>query len=258
MPTVKGDVHDIGKNIVGVVLQCNNYEVLDLGVMVPADVILETAEKENADIIGLSGLITPSLEEMRKAAALMKERGMKQPLLIGGATTSAIHTAVKIAPEYDQPVVHVRDASLSTGITAALMSESATKDFTAGLEEEHKRLREQYRSRNTEAEFITLAEARKKRFRPDFSTPPPIPEFTGLRVFRDYPLETLRKYIDWSFFFRAWELDGRYPEIFNDPEKGPEAVKLYDDARAMLDRIISSGTPQSGRLRSLPPRGIYR
>jgi len=241
--TVKGDVHDIGKNIVSVVLQCNNYEVIDLGVMVPAEVILDTAVKEGADIVGLSGLITPSLEEMRYTAALMKKRGMDLPLLIGGATTSKIHTAVKIAPEYDHPVVHVKDASLSAGVISKLLSKTEKAAFAAEVQAGHEKQRDLYSAKSGAIEYISLQQAREKRFVPDFSKAPVKPSFVGQRSFNDYPLEKLREYIDWTFFFYAWEISGKYPEILDDPEKGEEAGKLFKDANLMLDRIIA-GKPE--------------
>ena len=242
LATVKGDVHDIGKNIVGVVLQCNNYEIIDLGVMVPAEVILDTAEREEADIIGLSGLITPSLEQMRLTAAEMEKRGMKLPLLIGGATTSKIHTALKIAPAYSGTTVHVKDASLSVGTVSKLFSPAERKNFAAGVEAEHERQRDLYNSKSGAIEYIPLTEAREKRFRPDFTSHRPVkPSFTGAKSFKDFPLAELREYIDWSYFFYAWEMQGRYPEILDDSEKGAEARKLFDDAQEMLDIIVSTG-----------------
>ena len=236
LATVKGDVHDIGKNIVGVVLQCNNYEIIDLGVMVPSETILDTAAAEEADIIGLSGLITPSLEEMRTVASMMKQRAMKQPLLIGGATTSKIHTAVKIAPEYNEPVVHVKDASLSAGVLSRLLSQGGRAEYAAEVEAAHRHQRELFAGKQESIEYIPLAEAREARFRPRYS--PKKPSFTGQQSLQNYPLERLRPYIDWTFFFYAWEISGKYPEIFDDPDKGAEARKLYDDADLMLDRII--------------------
>ncbi len=240
MATVKGDVHDIGKNIVGVVLSCNNYEVIDLGVMVPAAKILEIAENENADVIGLSGLITPSLEEMVQVALEMKRTGMKVPLLIGGATTSAIHTAVKIAPGYDQPVIHVRDASKVTGVLSQLFSPATSEKYVKEIEASYKKLREQHFGRQQEKKNISLEEARQNRYKGDWSSAViSEPKLTGSKYFENFPLEELRPYIDWTFFFHAWKLNGKYPAIFDDPVKGEEAKKLFDDALKMLDQIVN-------------------
>ena len=251
--TVKGDVHDIGKNIVTVVLQCNNYEVIDLGVMVPAEEILDAAEKEGADIIGLSGLITPSLEEMKNVAALMQKRGITRPLLIGGATTSKIHTAVKIAPEYNHPVVHVKDASLSSGVISKLLSKNEKNAFIAEVNAGHEKQRELYKAKIGKIEYLSLGDARKKRFKPDFSIKPLKPSFIGQRTFSEYALEKLREYIDWTYFFYAWEISGKYPEIFDDPEKGPEALKLFNDANAMLDQIITEKSLKAGGTLAFQP-----
>ena len=254
LATVKGDVHDIGKNIVGVVLQCNNYEIIDLGVMVPADVILDTAVREGADIIGLSGLITPSLEEMRLTAGEMEKRGMKLPLLIGGATTSKIHTALKIAPAYCSTTVHVKDASLSVGTVSKLLSAAEKYAFAAEIDAEHERQRDMYNSKSGAIEYIPLAEAREKRFRPDFNAHPPVkPSFIGVRSFESFRLGQLREYIDWSYFFYAWEMQGRYPEILNDAEKGPEARKLFDDAKQILDMIVDGGRLTANGVLSFMP-----
>jgi 5-methyltetrahydrofolate--homocysteine methyltransferase len=239
MATVKGDVHDIGKNIVGVVLQCNNFEVIDLGVMVPAQKILDTAKEKDVDLIGLSGLITPSLEEMAHVAAEMKRQGYTLPLLIGGATTSRAHTAVKIDPNYDHPVVYVKDASRAVGVAQAL-SEKGTRDaFAAKIHEEYEQVREQHAARQIKIRWLTLEQAR------DNASPvvwkgytPPAPKKPGIHVFRDYPLEEIREYIDWTPFFHTWEMKGSYPKIFHDEAKGEEARKLYNDAQAMLDILI--------------------
>lgn len=240
LATVKGDVHDIGKNIVGVVLSCNNYEIIDLGVMVPTEKILETAEKEQADIIGLSGLITPSLEEMVHVASEMKRKNMKLPLLIGGATTSAIHTAVKIDPVYDQPVIHVRDASKVTGVLSKLLSATQKEDYLKEVETTYEKLRSEHIGRQKKKKYISLEEARKNKFRANWSEASITkPKFTGNKYFDDYPLEKLREYIDWTFFFHAWKLNGKYPAIFDDPVKGDEAQKLFQDAQDMLELIIS-------------------
>ncbi len=239
LATVKGDVHDIGKNIVGVVLGCNNYRVIDLGVMVPAEKILQTAIDEQVDIIGLSGLITPSLEEMVHVASEMERLGLKFPLLIGGATTSEIHTAVKIAPQYSQPVVHVRDASRCVGVLSKLLSEESRPGYVAEIGDKYAALRAKHEGRKDSEALISLAEARKNRLEPGWEQVQiTTPQFTGLMSLEDYPLEELRKYIDWTFFFHAWKIQGKYPEIFDDPVKGEEARKLFDDAGFMIDEII--------------------
>jgi 5-methyltetrahydrofolate--homocysteine methyltransferase len=238
LATVKGDVHDIGKNIVGVVLGCNNYEVIDLGVMVPADTIINTAVSENAEVIGLSGLITPSLEEMVNVAHQMQLKKLEIPLLIGGATTSEMHTAVKISPAYENPVVHVRDASKCTGVLSSLLSTEQKPGFVKKTQERYGQLRDKQALIRKGKQFISLAQARKNRF--PFSLEkeeiiyPPTP---GVWL-RDLSPEVLVPYIDWTFLFHAWKITGRYPDIFDDPVKGTEARKLYEDALAMLDRII--------------------
>ncbi len=238
LATVKGDVHDIGKNIVGVVLACNNYEVIDLGVMVPAEKILEAVEKENADILGLSGLITPSLEEMVHVAREMKRKNMNIPLLIGGATTSEIHTAVKIEPNYAHPVIHVRDAGKVTGVTAKLLSGEKDK-YIAEIETKYEALREKHLKRQQDKTYVPFKQARKNRFKPDWQdTEISEPHFTGVKVLKAYPLEEISPFIDWTFFFHAWKMNGKYPAIFNDPVKGKEAQKLFDDANALLDTIM--------------------
>lgn len=242
LATVKGDVHDIGKNIVGVVLASNNYEIIDLGVMVPLEDILETARDREVDIIGLSGLITPSLDEMVSVATELERQEFKQPLLIGGATTSKIHTAVKIEPKYHAPVVHVKDASLAVGVVNRLLSANERERYAAEVAAEHQRTREKREAKADSREFLSIAEARKRRFRPDFTTPPPTPRMLGVKHFFEYPLKTLAEYIDWSFFFIAWQMHGRYPEIFDDPEQGEEARRLYDDAQELLGKMIESGT----------------
>jgi 5-methyltetrahydrofolate--homocysteine methyltransferase len=249
LATVKGDVHDIGKNIVGVVLRCNNFHVIDLGVMVPAEKILETATNERAAIIGLSGLITPSLDEMVHVAKEMTRQEYTVPLLIGGATTSARHTAVKIAPQYGQPVVHVKDASLSVPVVEKLMDADRRDAFAAQNREVQERDRRNYAERQ-ERKLVPYAEAFARRFSCDWPTVDiPTPEFTGLRVLDDFPLETLRPYIDWSPFFLTWELKGKFPRIFEDPQVGGEAKSLYDDANRLLDRIIAE--------KLLTARGVY-
>ena len=240
MATVKGDVHDIGKNIVGVVLACNNFEVIDLGVMVPAAKILETAKAEGVDMIGLSGLITPSLEEMSHIAKEMKRLGYDIPLLIGGATTSKAHTAIKIDPHYEQPTVWVKDASRAVGVAQKLISKDLKQTFVDELREEYEQVRVNYDKRQAKTEWLTLDQARANKPAIDWSSYTPVkPEMIGLRVFEDYPLEELRDYIDWTPFFHTWEMKKRYPNILDDPEKGEEARKLFNDAQAMLDKIIN-------------------
>lgn len=240
MATVKGDVHDIGKNIVGVVLASNNYDVVDLGVMVPAEDILETARREKADIIGLSGLITPSLDEMVYVASEMERQGFDLPLLVGGATTSRIHTAVKIAPAYHAPVVHVKDASLAVGVVKNLLDQEKRDQYARSVAEDHESTRRKRAEKTETREYLSLEDARARRYRPDYSTAPPKPRLLGVKHFRDYPLEILVDYIDWTFFFIAWQMKGRYPEIFDDPVVGVEARTLYDDARAMLKNMIET------------------
>lgn len=240
MATVKGDVHDIGKNIVGVVLACNNYEIVDLGVMVPADKILETAIKEKVDVIGLSGLITPSLDEMVHMAKEMERKGFKIPLLIGGATTSKVHTAVKIAPNYSGAVVHVNDASRSVPVVSALISEEHRVQLMKDVNAEYERLRELNNRSNNQNKFIPLADARANKVDIDWDAAHLVtPSFTGTKALNDYPLEELVPYIDWTPFFHSWEMKGSYPKIFNDPERGAEAKKLFDDAQTMLNKIVS-------------------
>ncbi len=238
MATVKGDVHDIGKNIVGVILQCNNYEVIDLGVMVPPDKILDTAEKENADIIGLSGLITPSLDEMVRVAQDMQRREFKLPLLIGGATTSPTHTALKIDPEYEQPVVHVKDASRAVGVVSKLLSDTRHDDYIEEIRQEHDRLRERRKNRKTGRTYLDLESARANRFQWDpKANPPDTPKETGLLPVETPMVATLREYIDWTPFLHTWQIKGSYPKVLDDPDKGEAARNLLDDAANMLDRI---------------------
>ena len=240
LATVKGDVHDIGKNIVGVVLQCNNFEVIDLGVMVPAERILETARREGADMIGLSGLITPSLDEMVYVAREMKRQGFQVPLLIGGATTSPAHTAVKIDPEYGQAVAYVKDASRAVGVCQSLVTAEGRAEVTARLKAEHAQRREQHKGRKVKAPAFTLAQARANRFQCDWAAyRPPVPKMTGVRTFDDLPLDELVRYIDWMPFFNAWEFAGRFPEILTDPIVGEAASNLYADARRMLKQMIA-------------------
>ncbi len=240
MATVKGDVHDIGKNIVGVVLQCNNFEVLDLGVMVPAERILETARREGADMIGLSGLITPSLDEMVHVAREMKRQGFEVPLLIGGATTSPAHTAVRIDPEYDGPVAYVKDASRAVGVCQSLVTPDQRAETTRRLKAEHATKREQHRGRKVKAPAFSLLEARANRFRCDWASyRPPVPKFAGVRSFENIPLEELVRYVDWMPFFNAWEFAGKFPDVLTDPVVGEAASNLYADARRMLKLMIS-------------------
>ncbi len=240
LATVKGDVHDIGKNIVGVVLACNNYEVIDMGVMVPCEKILERARKEKADLIGLSGLITPSLDEMTHVAREMERQGFKLPLLIGGATTSKAHTAVKIAPQYSEPVVHVLDASRAVPVTTSLLSTEAKPTFVAQHRAEYEALRKAHAS--PERKLISLEAARKKRTPIEFRAEDiATPEFTGVRVLDDFPLAVLREFIDWTPFFHAWELSGAYPRIFEHEKYGEQAKLLFAEANALLDTIIRDG-----------------
>ncbi len=240
LATVKGDVHDIGKNIVGVVLGCNGYDIVDLGVMVPSDKILEAAQKENADIIGLSGLITPSLDEMVHIAKEMKRRGMKQPLMIGGATTSRIHTAVKIAPEYDLGVVHVLDASRSVTVAGSLLSKDQKTDFLSGVKEEYIQLKTGFDNRKPVKSYLTYPEALQNKVKINWEEhTTATPAFTGTKVFADFELSILRPYIDWKPFFITWEMHGNFPAILTDEVVGTEATKLYNDANALLDKIIA-------------------
>ena len=248
LATVKGDVHDIGKNIVGVVLACNNYEVIDLGVMVSSEKILERAKAENADLIGLSGLITPSLDEMVHVTREMERQGFKLPLLIGGATTSRAHTAVKIAPHYSEPVVHVLDASRAVPVTTSLLSDDGKAEFVAMHRADYAALRKVHAApRQT---LVSLEAARARRTAVEWRAEDlPVPEFTGVRVLDDFPLETLRTFIDWTPFFHTWELKGVYPRIFEHPEQGAQARQLFDEANALLDTIIEK--------KLIRARGVY-
>ena len=248
LATVKGDVHDIGKNIVGVVLACNNYDVIDLGVMVSCEKILERARVEKADMIGLSGLITPSLDEMVHVAREMERQGFKLPLLIGGATTSRAHTAIKIAPHYSEPVVHVLDASRAVPVTTSLLSDEGKAGFVAQHRSDYEALRKSHAApRQT---VVPLETARARRTPIEWRTEDlPTPEFTGIRVLDHFPLATLREYIDWSPFFHTWGLKGVYPRILEDERQGVEAEKIFEDGNSLLDRIIE------GNL--LTARGVY-
>jgi 5-methyltetrahydrofolate--homocysteine methyltransferase len=236
---VKGDVHDIGKNIVGVVLGCNGYEVIDLGVMVSCDRILHTAREQKADIIGLSGLITPSLEEMSHVAREMQRQGFTVPLMIGGATTSRAHTALKIDPHYKSPTVWVKDASRAVGVAQSLVSPDLRGPFMAANDADYADIRQRHRNRGDAKRLVSLEKARGQRFDGGWADyDPPAPNMPGLHVFSDYPLDDLVEVIDWTPFFQAWELAGKYPAILTDPVVGKQASELYRDARAMLDTII--------------------
>jgi 5-methyltetrahydrofolate--homocysteine methyltransferase len=240
MATVKGDVHDIGKNIVGIVLQCNNFEVIDLGVMVPAAKIIETAKAEGADIIGLSGLITPSLDEMSFLAGELERQGMTVPLLIGGATTSRVHTAVKIDPNYrGGPVVHVNDASRAVGVVSSLLSPERREAYAAEVRADYAKISAAHFRAQADKKRLKLADARANAVAIDFAkTPPKQPAFLGIKSFADYNLAELASYIDWTPFFQTWELTGRFPAILDDPKVGEVARSLYDDAHKMLDLIV--------------------
>ena len=245
MATVKGDVHDIGKNIVGVVLQCNNYKVIDLGVMCPCEKIIQTCIDEKADILGLSGLITPSLDEMIHVAKEMEKKKFKIPLLIGGATTSRIHTAVKIAPNYNNPTVHVLDASRSVVVASSLLDPLQKPDYTEEIAREYEELRKEHYASLKDRKYLTLETARLRKNNIDWSqVKPKTPKFIGTKTFEEYPLETLVNYIDWNPFFATWQLKGKYPnrgypKIFNDKDVGAEAKKLFDEAQKMLQEIVT-------------------
>ncbi|MEX0994454.1 MAG: methionine synthase [Balneolaceae bacterium] len=255
LATVKGDVHDIGKNIVAVVLRCNNYDVVDLGVMVPTDKILEEARKEKVDVVGLSGLITPSLDEMVHVAKEMKRENFNLPLLIGGATTSRLHTAVKIEPNYDHPVIHVLDASRSVTVVSHLVGVAGRKDkFVGEIAEEYEDLREKHANRKERKNYLRIGEARENRPSIDWEESEiPAPEKPGVHTFEDHTLEELRQYIDWSPFFIAWEMKGKFPAILESDKYGEEARKLYEDANALLDRIIEEKLLQANGMIGLFP-----
>jgi len=249
MATVKGDVHDIGKNIVGVVLQCNNYDVVDLGVMVPAAKILETAREKKADAIGLSGLITPSLDEMVHVAQEMEREKFELPLLIGGATTSRAHTAVKIAPHYHESTIHVLDASRAVGVVNSLLNPKQKALFDSKTRTEYEALRKAHAAKTREQKLISLEKARANRTPIDWNNYlPPKPDFVGTRQISP-SIADLRGYIDWSPFFHVWELRGRYPAIFEDPTLGKQALELFDDAQRLLDEITAEN--------SLKPHGVF-
>jgi 5-methyltetrahydrofolate--homocysteine methyltransferase len=248
LATVKGDVHDIGKNIVGVVLACNNYEVIDMGVMVPCERILERAKAEKADMIGLSGLITPSLDEMVHVAREMERQGFKLPLLIGGATTSRAHTAVKIAPHYSEPVVHVLDASRAVPVTTSLLSEEGKDAFVVQYRADYEAIRKAHAA--PRQALVPLATARQRRTPIEWRAEDiPAPEFTGVRVLENFPLATLREYIDWSPFFHTWGMKGIYPRILDDERQGAEARKLFAEANVLLDEIVKN--------KWIEARGVY-
>jgi 5-methyltetrahydrofolate--homocysteine methyltransferase len=248
LATVKGDVHDIGKNIVGVVLACNNYEVIDMGVMVPCEKILERAKAEKADMIGLSGLITPSLDEMVHVAREMERQGFRLPLLIGGATTSRTHTAVKIAPHYSEPVVHILDASRAVPVTTSLLSDEGKSAFVAQHRADYEALRKAHSA--AKLSVVSLEDARKRRTPIEWRAEDlPTPSFTGVRVLNDFPLATLRDFIDWSPFFHTWGLKGIYPRILEHPEHGAQARQVFSEGNALLDVIIGK--------KLITARGVY-
>ncbi|MBE9467153.1 MAG: methionine synthase [Bacteroidetes bacterium] len=240
LATVKGDVHDIGKNIVSVVWSCNNYEIIDMGVMVPTKNIIDTAIKENVDIVSLSGLITPSLEEMVNVAKQMEEKQMKIPLLIGGATTSKIHTAVKIAPEYSGTTIYAGDASQAVMVLNKILNNKSKTAYAKAVSEEYKQIRECHLNKK-ELNYLSLNDARKNQLSINFEEDKPVvPKIKGIKIFDNYPIKDIKKYINWDFFFKAWELKGRFPKIFDDPKIGVEARKLFDDAQILLDEIIKN------------------
>jgi 5-methyltetrahydrofolate--homocysteine methyltransferase len=239
LATVKGDVHDIGKNIVGVVLGCNGYDIIDLGVMVPADKILDTAKREKVDVIGLSGLITPSLDEMVHVAREMKRQGFEVPLLIGGATTSRMHTAVKIAPEFQKGVVHVLDASRSVSVVGALLNAEQKPGFLNGISKEYQKLKEDFANKKSVKQYLSFGLAQENKVKIDWAAYRPVaPRFTGTKVFGGYELAEIAPYIDWGPFFIAWELHGKFPQILKDAVVGVEATKLYNDAQGLLGQIV--------------------
>ncbi|MGD8421617.1 MAG: vitamin B12 dependent-methionine synthase activation domain-containing protein, partial [Gammaproteobacteria bacterium] len=254
LATAKGDVHDIGKNIVGVVLQCNGYEVIDLGVMVPAETIFEAARKHGVDAIGISGLITPSLEEMSHVAKEMQRQGFEIPLLIGGATTSKMHTAVKIDPHYRHPVVYVPDASRCVAVISQLLSDSRRGGFLGALAREYDHFRDRFQAKLEQREFLGLETARANRLEFNWSNyQPPVPRHCGIRELRDFPLAELVDYIDWTPFFSTWQLRARFPRVLEHAEYGEQARQLYADARAMLDDWIDSGAVRANAVYGLFP-----
>ncbi len=254
LATVKGDVHDIGKNIVGVVLACNNYEVIDIGVMVPCEKILEIAVKEKVDIIGLSGLITPSLEEMAHVASEMERLGFDIPLLIGGATTSKVHTAVKLEHNYSHPVIHVKDASKSVPVVSNLLSKALKPNFIQQVRKEYDDLRKAYAGAKAKQHYLTLENARKNKLKIDWKLNPPVkPNFVGTKILKNYPIEEIRKYINWMFYFIVWDIKGKFPEILDDPNKGPEVKRLYDEANLILDEIQQKRLIQANAIFGIYP-----
>ncbi len=254
LATVKGDVHDIGKNIVGVVLGCNNYDVVDLGVMVPTEKILDEAEKENADIIGLSGLITPSLDEMVHVAKTMEERGFNKPLLIGGATTSKVHAAVKIAPQYSGSTIHVLDASQSVPVVGNLLNKKLREEYMTKMKTEYDKIRDDHGKRKQKKKYVDLKTARKNKLRLDWKNGVvKKPNKLGVTVLQNYDLKVICKYIDWTPFFRTWEISGKYPAVLDDPKVGNEARKLFDDAQKMLKKIVEEGALQANGVIGLFP-----
>ncbi len=258
LATVKGDVHDIGKNIVSVVLACNNYNVVDLGVMVPADKILDKAEEHNVDAIGLSGLITPSLDEMIHVAREMKKRKMDLPLLIGGATTSRLHTAVKIDPEYEGSIIHVLEASRAVSIAGDVISKQRREGVKLEVKKEYEKLREQHENRQNRKELLSYKDAQQNKTDIDWlGYEPPKPSFLGEKIFEDYPISELRNYIDWSPFFRTWMLTGKYPDILEDEEVGEQAQSLFDDAQELLDRIVEQDLLQAKSVIGFYPANSY-
>ncbi|MBC7487687.1 MAG: methionine synthase [Cytophagaceae bacterium] len=257
LATVKGDVHDIGKNIVGVVLACNNYEIIDVGVMVPCDKILQVAIEQNVDIIGLSGLITPSLDEMVYVAKEMQRLGMKLPLLIGGATTSRIHTAVKIDPMYDGPVVHVLDASKGVPVASSLLSKNQKEIFTKKMKDEYIQMRADYANKKEDKNYIPYEQAQRNKLKIDWTHySPKTPSFIGNKVFKNIPLKDIRPYIDWTPFFQTWMLKGKYPNILKDPVIGIEAQKLFDDANKMLDKILADKQLKANAVVGIYPANV--
>ena len=254
MATVKGDVHDIGKNIVGVIMACNGWEVIDLGVMIPCEKILKAAKDNKVDIIGLSGLITPSLDEMVHVAKEMEREGFTTPLLIGGATTSRVHTAVRVAPHYSHSVVHVIDASRSVPVVNNLLSDNESVRYAAEVKEEYIKVRAQYEGHERSKEYLPIAEARDKRFTIDWASEPPVkPKSTGVFPFRNFPIAQLVPYVDWTPFFMAWELAGKYPKILKDAVVGEEATRLFADAQQMLDRIVKENWLQAHGVAAIWP-----
>jgi len=254
LATVKGDVHDIGKNIVGVILACNGWEVIDLGVMVPSEKILAAAKEHKVDVIGLSGLITPSLDEMVHVAKEMQREGFDTPLLIGGATTSRVHTAVRIDPHYSKPVVHVIDASRCVPVVSELLSEDRREAAATRFKAEYSTVREQYAGHERSKEYLPIADARGRALRIDWAAEPPVaPRSTGVFTYRNFPLADLVPYIDWTPFFQAWELAGRYPAILKDAVVGAEATKLFDDAQKLLDRIVKEQWLQANGVAAIWP-----